>query len=68
MIASSCSAIGAERDADHRGAENAEDDGRALLPVGQAGDRHAHHDGVVAGERDVDQDDLRQGSEVMGQR
>ena len=31
----------------------------------QAGDRHADHDGVVAGQRDVDQDDLRQGGEVV---
>ena len=34
----------------------------------QAGNRHADDDGVVAGQRDVDHDHLRQSGEVVGQR
>ena len=50
---------GAQGDADHRRADDAEQDGRALLPRRQAGDGQPDDDGVVAGQRDVDQDHLR---------
>ena len=33
----------------------------------KAGNRHADHDGVVARQRDVDHDNLRQRGEVGGQ-
>ena len=58
---------GAQSDADHRRAQNAEQDGWALLLRAQTGNRHPDHDRIVAGQCDVDHDDLRQGGEVGGQ-
>ena len=61
MIASNCSAMAPSAMRITVAPRDAQQDGRALLPARQAGHRQADHDGVVAGQRDVDQDHLRAG-------
>ena len=58
---------GGEDDAQHDGAGDApEDDLGAHLRLDPRG-RHADHDGVVAGEHQVDHDDLGEGDELLGE-
>jgi hypothetical protein len=40
----------------------------STLVPGQAGGRHADHDGVVARQHQVDDDDLAEGGQVRGER
>ena len=55
-----------EDDAQGCGGDDADDDGAAALLGRQAGGGKADDDGVVAGEHEVDQDDLEQRGQRVG--
>ena len=54
---------GGEPDTQHRGRDDADQDGFGPLLLGQAGGGQADHDGVVARQDQVDHDHLEEGGE-----
>ena len=56
-----------EADPHHRRSTDAQQDGAILLRLRQPRHRHAHHDGVVPGQHQVNQQDLAQGDQ-FGQK
>ena len=65
MTSSRCSVIDAEPHAEQRGGADAEHDRGSPPCWRQSGHDHADHHGVVAGERQVDQQHLHQGREFV---